>query len=161
MFSLLSIFLAALSKLFRTNADLQLENPVPRHQLSVLHRSVKRPKLVGEIHSGAHLPSTANFGDEIGLPVGATFSARRSPADEDKAASWPMPAALRSFAPGIAMMETAQSRTGDHSRVRTAALRLAGDAACPPPAPASATGWDTRQPHHQTAAAGANGGGWR
>ncbi len=45
MFGLLSILLTALSSLFRTRAPLQLENLALRHQLSVLHRSVKRPKL--------------------------------------------------------------------------------------------------------------------
>ena len=36
---------AGLSSIFKTRAALQLENLAPRHQLSVLHRSVKKPKL--------------------------------------------------------------------------------------------------------------------
>lgn len=57
-------------------------------------------------------------GDEISRPLEATFSALRSPTDEDKATSWAMPTALRCFAPGITMMETTQARTGNHSRPR-------------------------------------------
>ena len=36
---------AALSSVFKTRAALQLENLALRHQLAVLHRSVKKPKL--------------------------------------------------------------------------------------------------------------------
>ena len=36
---------AALSSVFKSRAALQLENLALRHQLSVLHRSVKKPKL--------------------------------------------------------------------------------------------------------------------
>ena len=36
---------AALSSLVKTRAALQLENLALRHQLGVLHRSVKRPRL--------------------------------------------------------------------------------------------------------------------
>jgi hypothetical protein len=36
---------AGLSSIFKTRAALQLENLALRHQLGVLHRSVKRPKL--------------------------------------------------------------------------------------------------------------------
>ena len=41
----LSALVVALSSVFKTRAALQLENLALRHQLGVLHRSVKRPKL--------------------------------------------------------------------------------------------------------------------
>ena len=41
----LTALVAALSSVFKTRAALQLENLALRHQLSVLHRSVKKPKL--------------------------------------------------------------------------------------------------------------------
>lgn len=40
-----SAFLASLAPSFRSRAALQLEILALRHQLGVLHRSVKRPKL--------------------------------------------------------------------------------------------------------------------
>jgi hypothetical protein len=58
------------------------------------------------------------LGDAISHPVRAAFSALRSPTDEDKATSWPMPTALRCFAPGTAMMEATQARAGNRSRPR-------------------------------------------
>jgi putative transposase len=42
---MLTALVAALSSVFKTRAALQLENQALRHQLSVLHRSVKKPKL--------------------------------------------------------------------------------------------------------------------
>ena len=42
---LLIALVAALSSVFKTRAALHLENLALRHQLGVLHRSVKRPKL--------------------------------------------------------------------------------------------------------------------
>ena len=41
----LTALVAALSSVFKTRAALQLENLALRHQLGVLHRSVKKPKL--------------------------------------------------------------------------------------------------------------------
>ena len=41
----LTTLVAALSSVFKTRAALQLENLALRHQLGVLHRSVKKPKL--------------------------------------------------------------------------------------------------------------------
>jgi len=45
MLGVLVTLFAGLSSIFKTRAALQLENLAPRHQLSVLHRSVRRPKL--------------------------------------------------------------------------------------------------------------------
>src|SRR5207245_417634 len=42
---MLTALVAALSSVFKTRAALQLENLALRHQLGVLHRSVKKPKL--------------------------------------------------------------------------------------------------------------------
>src|SRR5713226_7559785 len=42
---MLIALVAALSSVFKTRAALQLENLALRHQLGVLHRSVKKPKL--------------------------------------------------------------------------------------------------------------------
>jgi hypothetical protein len=42
---MLTVLVAALSSVFKTRAALQLENLSLRHQLSILHRSVKKPKL--------------------------------------------------------------------------------------------------------------------
>ena len=42
---MLVALVAALSSVFKTRAALQLENLALRHQLGVLHRSVKKPKL--------------------------------------------------------------------------------------------------------------------
>ena len=42
---LLVTLFAGLSSIFKTRAALQLENVALRHQLSVQHHSVKRPKL--------------------------------------------------------------------------------------------------------------------
>ena len=42
---MLAGLVAALSSVFKTRAALQLENLALRHQLGVLHRSVKKPKL--------------------------------------------------------------------------------------------------------------------
>ena len=42
---ILIALVAALSSVFKTRAALQLENLALRHQLAVLHRSVKKPKL--------------------------------------------------------------------------------------------------------------------
>src|SRR4029077_19064598 len=42
---MLTVQIAALSSVFKTRAALQLENLALRHQLVVLHRSVKKPKL--------------------------------------------------------------------------------------------------------------------
>src|SRR5437773_3395367 len=42
---MLAALVAALSSVFKTRAALQLENLALRHQLGVLHRSVKKPKL--------------------------------------------------------------------------------------------------------------------
>jgi putative transposase len=42
---MLTALVAALSSVFKTRATLQLENLALRHQLGVLHRSVKKPKL--------------------------------------------------------------------------------------------------------------------
>jgi len=42
---MLTALVAALSSVFTTRAALQLENLALRHQLGVLHRSVKKPKL--------------------------------------------------------------------------------------------------------------------
>ena len=44
------------------------------------------------------------LGDEVRGPVEATFSALRPPTGEDKATSWPMPTALRCFAPGVPIL---------------------------------------------------------
>jgi hypothetical protein len=49
---LLSAFLTALFASFRSRAALQLEILALRHQLGVLQRSVKRPKLTPEVRSG-------------------------------------------------------------------------------------------------------------
>src|SRR5579859_6958961 len=43
--SALHVLVAAASAAFKSRAALQLENLALRHQLGVLHRSVKRPKL--------------------------------------------------------------------------------------------------------------------
>jgi hypothetical protein len=45
MFRVLPVLAAALSSLLKSRASLQLENLALRHQLGVLHRSVKRPGL--------------------------------------------------------------------------------------------------------------------
>src|SRR5437762_12090423 len=42
---MLTTLVVALSSVFKTRAALQLENLGLRHQLGVLHRSVKKPKL--------------------------------------------------------------------------------------------------------------------
>jgi len=42
---MLTALVAALSSVFKTRTALQLENLALRHQLGVLHRSVKKPKL--------------------------------------------------------------------------------------------------------------------
>ena len=42
---MLTALVAALSSVVKTRAALQLENLALRHQLGVLHRSVKKPKL--------------------------------------------------------------------------------------------------------------------
>src|SRR5579864_6879041 len=42
---MLTALVTALSSVFKTRAALQLENLALRHQLAVLHRSVKKPKL--------------------------------------------------------------------------------------------------------------------
>src|SRR3989442_5224463 len=42
---MLNMLVVALSSVFKTRAALQLENLALRHQLGVLHRSVKKPKL--------------------------------------------------------------------------------------------------------------------
>src|SRR3989441_4110913 len=42
---MLTTLVVALSSVFKTRAALQLENLALRHQLGVLHRSVKKPKL--------------------------------------------------------------------------------------------------------------------
>src|SRR6267142_4876271 len=42
---MLNTLVVALSSVFKTRAALQLENLALRHQLGVLHRSVKKPKL--------------------------------------------------------------------------------------------------------------------
>src|SRR6266480_5616765 len=42
---MLTTLVVALSSVFKTRAALQLENVALRHQLGVLHRSVKKPKL--------------------------------------------------------------------------------------------------------------------
>ena len=42
---MLTALVAVLSSVFKTRAALQLENLALRHQLGVLHRSVKKPKL--------------------------------------------------------------------------------------------------------------------
>jgi putative transposase len=42
---MVTALVAALSSVFKTRAALQLENLALRHQLGVLHRSVKKPKL--------------------------------------------------------------------------------------------------------------------
>src|ERR1700730_17316798 len=45
MLGMLTAQVAALSSVFKTRAALQLENLALRHQLGVLQRSVKKPKL--------------------------------------------------------------------------------------------------------------------